>query len=274
MTGSHGVIVVTGSGGMGSAVARRIGAGSTVVLADTDEQALEAEVRRLVDAGYDAVGHLVDVSDRSAVEGLATDAADRGPVTAVVHTAGLSPVQAPAEAIVRVDLLGTAHMLDAFGAVIARGGAGVIVSSMAGTMAALDPEFEHRLATTPTGQLLDLAELAPGAIPDPATAYVVAKRANQVRVAAVSVVWGRRGARVNSVSPGIIATPMGTAELDGPSGGVMRSMIAASGTGRIGTPGDIAGVVDFLTGRDAGYITGTDLLVDGGVVAALRTPPA
>ncbi len=145
---------------------------------------------------------------------------------------------------------------------------------MAGTMATLDPDFEHRLATTPTGQLLDLAELAPGAIPDPATAYVVAKRANQVRVAAASVVWGRRGARVNSVSPGIIATPMGTAELEGPSGEVMRSMIAAGGTGRIGTPGDIAGVVDFLTGRDADYITGTDLLVDGGVVAALRTPPA
>ena len=172
----------------------------------------------------------------------------------------------------RVDLLGTALMLDAFGAVVASGGAGVFISSMAGTMATLDPAFEHRLATTPTGELLDLDELAPGTVADSATAYMVAKRANQVRVAAASPAWGRRGARVNSISPGVIATPMGTSELEGPSGEMMRAMIATSPTGRIGTPEDIAGAVDFLLGRQAGYITGTDLLVDGGVVASLRVP--
>jgi len=269
---ARGVVVVTGAGGMGSAIARRIGTGSTVVLADSDERLLEAEVRALVAVGYDVVGHAVDVSVQDSVEALATDAAVRGPVSAVIHTAGLSPVQAPVDAILRVDLLGTALVLDAFGAVISSGGAGVVISSMAGTMAMLDPEFERRLAVTPTGQLLDLGELAPGAIPDPATAYVVAKRANQLRVAAASPAWGRRGARVNSISPGIIATPMGASELQGPSGQMMRAMLADSGTGRIGTPEDIAGVVDFLIGRDAGYITGTDLLVDGGVVAALHAP--
>jgi NAD(P)-dependent dehydrogenase (short-subunit alcohol dehydrogenase family) len=195
-------------------------------------------------------------------------------VTAVVHTAGVSPVQASVDAIMRVDLLGTALMLDAFGDVIGHGGAGVFISSMAGTMAALDPDFEVRLATTPTGQLLALAELSAGAISDSGTAYAIAKRANQVRVRAASLSWGRRGARVNSISPGVISTPMGAAELDGPHGEIMRAMIAASGTGRIGTPEDIAGAAIFLIGSDAGFITGTDLLVDGGVIASVLTPRA
>jgi NAD(P)-dependent dehydrogenase (short-subunit alcohol dehydrogenase family) len=268
------VTVVTGIGGMGAAVARRIGSGSTLVLADVDEQLLASEARALTSLGYDVVTQQVDAGDADSVQALADRAAGRGTVVAVVHTAGLSPVQAPVEAILRVDLRGTALVLDAFGAVVGPGGAGVFIASMAGTMASLDADLEHRLATTPTDVLLDLPELAPDAIGDPATAYVVAKRANQLRVAAASVAWGRRGARVNSVSPGVIVTPMGNAELDGPSGEVMRAMIAAGGTGRVGTPEDIAGVVDFLLGRAAAYITGTDVLVDGGVVASLLAPPA
>jgi NAD(P)-dependent dehydrogenase (short-subunit alcohol dehydrogenase family) len=165
-------------------------------------------------------------------------------------------------------------MLDAFGTVMAGGGAGVFIASMAGTMTVLDPEFEARLATTPTAHLLELPELAPGAIADPGVAYGIAKRANQVRVRAASLTWGRRGARVNTISPGVIATPMGASELDGPSGPMMRSMIAGSGTARIGTPEDIAGAADFLIGPHASFITGTDLLVDGGVVALVRTPQA
>jgi len=272
MTDSKGVVVVTGMGGMGSAIAHRIGTGSTVILADFNERLLEREVESLALSGYDVVSRVVDVSKQDSVEALAADAAARGSVTAVVHTAGLSPVQAPIDAIMRVDLLGTALMLDAFGAVISSGGAGVFISSMAGTMASLDPEFELRLATTPTEHLLELAELASGAIPDAATAYVMAKRANQVRARAASLAWGRRGARVNTISPGVISTPMGAAELEGPSGEMMRAMIAGSSTGRIGTPEDIAGVVDFLISSDAAFITGTDLLVDGGVVASLQAP--
>lgn len=272
MTDSKGVVVVTGMGGMGSAIAHRIGTGSTLILADFNERLLERGVESLALSGYDIVSRVVDVSKQDSVEALAADAAARGSVTAVVHTAGLSPVQAPIDAIMRVDLLGTALMLDAFGAVISSGGAGVFISSMAGTMASLDPEFELRLATTPTEHLLELAELASGAIPDPATAYVMAKRANQVRVRAASLAWGRRGARVNTISPGVISTPMGAAELEGPSGEMMRAMIAGSSTGRIGTPEDIAGVVDFLISSDAAFITGTDLLVDGGVVASLQAP--
>ena len=272
MGGAGGVVVVTGAGGMGAAVARRIGTGSTLVLADVDDRLLEDGVRALAASGYDVVGHALDVSRADSVGVLAADAADRGPVVAVVHTAGLSPVQAPVAAILRVDLVGTALMLDAFGEVIAPGGAGVFVSSMAGTMAPPDPALDRKLATTPTAQLLGLPELAPDVLVDPASAYVVAKRANQVRVQVASVAWGRRGARVNTISPGVIATPMGASELEGPNGAVMQAMLTGSGSGRIGTPGDIAGVVDFLLGRDTGYITGTDLLVDGGVVASLQAP--
>jgi NAD(P)-dependent dehydrogenase (short-subunit alcohol dehydrogenase family) len=271
-SGSRDVIVITGAGGMGSAIARRIGSGATVVLADLDEGSLQREARSLTANGFDVSSQVVDVSNRESVAALAADAAARGPVTAVVHTAGLSPVQAPVDAIMRVDLLGTALMLDAFGGVISPGGAGVFIASMAGTMASLDPDFELRLATTPADQLLDLAELAPGAIGDTGTAYTTAKRANQVRVTAASLAWGRRGARVNSISPGVISTPMGAAELDGQSGDMMRALIAGSATGRIGTPEDIAGVVDFLISHHASFITGTDLLVDGGVIASLRTP--
>ena len=242
-----------------------------MVLADVNEQSLETEMRALVASGFDVVGHVVDVSKRESVEALAASTAARGSVRAVVHTAGLSPVQAAVDAIIRVDLLGTTLVLDAFGAVIGAGGAGVFISSMAGTMTTLDPDFELRLAITPTDQLLELPELAPGAVADPGTAYGIAKRANQVRVRAASLPWGQRGARVNSISPGVISTPMGAAELAGPSGEFMRSMIAASGTGRIGTAEEIAGAVDFLVSHDAGFITGTDLLVDGGVIASIMT---
>ena len=255
---------------MGSAIARRIGAGSTTFLADFNEQSLATETNTLVAAGFDVESRVVDVSAKDSVDALAADAAARGSVVAVVHTAGVSPVQASIDAIMRVDLVGTALMLDAFGDVIGSGGTGVFITSMAGTMTSLDPRLELRLATTPTDQLLEIPELLPGAIANSATAYGIAKRANQVRVRAASVTWGQRGARVNSISPGVISTPMGSAELDGPHGDIMRAMIAGSGTGRIGTPEDIAGAVAFLIGGDASFITGTDLLVDGGVVASLH----
>jgi len=133
-------------------------------------------------------------------------------------------------------------MLDEFGAVIAQGGAGVVIASMAGTMAAgqLPPEGEGALALTPADQLPSLPFLSSAAVPNPGAAYGIAKRANQLRVQAASLTWGKRGARVNSISPGVISTPMGQAELSGESGAMMQGMIDVSGTGRIGTPSDIA----------------------------------
>ena len=187
----------------------------------------------------------------------------------MAHTAGLSPSQAPAEAILAVDLLGTALVLKEFGDVVAPGGAGVVIASMAGHMfPPLPPEQEKALAHNPPDQLLKLDFIS--SITDPNFAYPIAKQANHIRVRAASAHWGRRGARINSISPGIISTPMGQQELASPVGDGMRAMIAMSGTGRQGTPDDIASATAFLLGPDASFITGTDLLVDGGVIAAVK----
>jgi NAD(P)-dependent dehydrogenase (short-subunit alcohol dehydrogenase family) len=272
MRESDRVAVVTGIGGMGLAVARRIGPGFQLVLADVNTSALAEAAETLRAEGQQVVEQVTDVGDATAVAVLAAAAQEIGRVEVVVHTAGLSPVQASAGAILRVDLLGAALMLDAFGTVIAPGGAGVFIASMAGTLMPEDLEFERRLATTPTASLLDLPELSESAVDSAGFAYGLAKRANQVRVSAASVAWGRRGARVNSISPGVIATPMGRAELDGPSGEFMQSMVDNSGTARLGSPDDIAAAVTFLVSAQASFITGTDLLVDGGAVAALHFP--
>jgi len=261
------VVVVTGLGGIGRAIARRLGSGAIVVLADVDPTALNTEAGHLEEEGYGVVAQTTDVSEIESVAILAETASRLGPVEALVHTAGLSPVQASPEAIFRVDLLGTALMLDAFAEVIAPGGAGVFIASMAGTVAPQNSDLEQRLATTPTALLMDLPELA--AATDPGSAYGIAKRGNQIRVRAAALTWGRRQARVNTISPGIISTPMGAAELQGPNGDLMRTMLASSATGRIGTPHDIAAAVEFLVGPNSTFITGTDLLVDGGAVASL-----
>jgi NAD(P)-dependent dehydrogenase (short-subunit alcohol dehydrogenase family) len=272
MTQDSRVVVVTGAGGMGTAVARRLGSGATLVLADVSAATLSSAAASLRADGYQVIEQLVDVSNQQSVVSLAEVAAGNGRVEAVVHTAGLSPVQASVEAILHVDLLGTAVMLDAFASAIAAGGAGVFIASMAGTMAPQDPDLEYRLATTPTSDLLALPELAADAVADPGTAYGLAKRANQLRVRAASRAWGHRRARVNSISPGVISTPMGAAELGGPFGEIMRAMVSGSPAARVGTPEDIAAAVEFLTGPHATFITGTDLLVDGGVVASVLAP--
>src|SRR5580704_7091899 len=266
------VVVVTGIGGMGLAVARRLGPRSRLLLDDVNAATIREATHALRAAGQQVVERETDVSDQRSVAALASAATEMGRVDVLVHTAGLSPVQASVEAILRVDLLGTALVLDPFALAIAPGGAGVFVASMAGTMFPQDPDLERRLATTPTATLLDLPELSESALADQGSAYGLAKRANQVRVRAASVRRGRRRARVNSISPGVVSTSMGAAELEGASGEFMRSMVAGSGTGRIGTPDDIAAAAEFLTGPQSTFITGTDLLVDGGVVASLAAP--
>ncbi|MDO5495864.1 MAG: SDR family oxidoreductase [bacterium] len=267
------VLVVIGVGGMGLAIARRCGSGKKVILADFNEQTLAAAAEQLRIEGHDVTEHRVDVSDLDSVTKLAQDAAAEGPVLQVAHTAGLSPVQAPTDAIIKVDLLGVAYVLDAFAEVIASGGAGVVIASMAGHFAAdsVPLEMAKALSLTPTDQLSELPFLGEGALPNPGAAYSIAKRANALRVQAAAGVWGQRGARINSISPGIISTPMGNAELDGESGQQMRGMIAASATGRTGTPDDIAAATAFLLdAQQSSFITGTDLLVDGGAVAGVR----
>lgn len=265
------VLVIIGMGGMGQAVLRRSGAGRKVLLADFNESLLETTVATALGDGYDVVSQAVDVSSRDSVAALAATAAELGHVTQVVHTAGVSPVQAPVQAIWNVDLIGTALVLEEFEKVIAPGGAGVFISSMSAYMSGgrIPADVLASLATVPVDDLHLIPFIA--GIDNPGYAYLVAKRANQLRVQTASLRWGARGARVNSISPGVISTPMGQQELAGESGAHMRGMIEGSGTGRVGTPGDIANAAAFLLGHDASFITGVDLLVDGGAVAGVDT---
>ena len=263
------VLTVIGVGGMGQAIARRLGAGKTVLLADYNEATLASVAESLGADGHHVETRSVDVSSPESVHGLAEFAASLGSVTQVAHTAGLSPSQASAKAILAVDLLGVALVLDEFGAVIAPGGAGVVIASMAGHMfPPLGAEQERALGHNQPGELLQLDFIS--RIEDPNFAYPIAKQANHIRVRTASAHWGRRGARINSISPGIISTPMGQQELASPVGDGMRAMVAMSATGRLGTPEDIALATAFLLGPDASFITGTDLLVDGGVIAAVK----
>lgn len=269
MTVYREILAVVGVGGMGQAIARRLGSSKTVLLADNNEQVLTSVAESLSADGYDVESQQVDVSSPESVHALAQFAGSLGNVAQLAHTAGLSPAQASAQAILAVDLLGVALILQEFGDVIAPGGAGVVIASMAGHLfPPLSPEQEKALSHNPPGELLSLDFIAK--VTEPNFAYPIAKQANHLRVRAASADWGRRGARINSISPGIISTPMGQQELASPVGDGMRAMIAMSGTGRIGTPDDIAAAAAFLLGPDATFITGTDLLVDGGVVAALK----
>lgn len=270
---AHEVVVVIGVGGMGEAIARRQGSGRHLVVADFNTETLDKVEAELRGDGFLVTALQVDVSELSSMQDLADAAAALGPVVQVVHTAGLSPIQAPVDAILAVDLLGVAYSLDVFGAVVADGGAGVVIASMAGSMVQgrFTAEMEGALALTPTSELLGLPFLQADGIPNSGAAYGIAKRANQLRVQAASLSWGDRGARINCISPGVIATPMGQQELDSPSGAAMRAMIEGSATKRLGTPSDIAAATAFLLSAEASFITGVDLLVDGGVVAALRS---
>ena len=266
------VVVVIGVGGMGEAIARRQGSGRKVILADFDEKALDSVALRLRGDGYDVAAQRVDVGDAESIDALAQTAESAGPVIQLVHTAGLSPVQASAEAILRVDLYGVAAVLETFGDIVAPGAAGVVIASMAGhMMGELPADQQKELATAPADQLLKLPFVQPDQVSVPGHAYAVAKYANRLRVMAESVRWGRRGARVNSISPGVISTPMGQEELASENGKIMRRMVEASGTARLGTPFDIANAVAFLLGPESSFVTGTDILVDGGVVAAMRS---
>ncbi len=265
------VIVVIGAGGIGQAIARRQGFGRTVLLADANEQTLAKASAEMSNASYSVVSQLVDVSSRESVRALAEAAAALGPVTQVVNTAGLSPNMAPVKKLLEVDLYGSAVVFEEFGKVVAQGGAGLIISSMAGhMMRQLPAADEQQLASVPADELLALPCLQSEAIPNTLVAYMVAKRANFLRVQAEAMKWGERGARLNAISPGIIVTPLAAHELNSEIGNIYRAMVEASPTKRMAPPDEIAIAAGFLLGPDAGFITGSDLLIDGGVIAAMR----
>jgi len=265
------IVVVIGAGGIGLAIARRQGFGKTVVLADYNEAALNAAAETMRANAYEVVTQVVDVSSRDSVRALAQACAARGKVMQLINAAGVSPNMASVAKILEVDLYGTALVFEEFGKVIAEGGAGLIVSSAAGhMMGALTAEEDHALSFTPTDELLSLPFLQEDVIRNSTKAYMMSKRANHLRVVAEAIPWGRRGARVNAISPGFIATPMGQIELQSKDGDRYRAKIAASPAGRMATPDEIAIAAAFLLGPDAAFVTGSDLLIDGGGVSTMR----
>ena len=262
------VTVVIGAGSIGQAIARRVSAGKHVLLADLRQDTADAAANVLSDAGFEVTTNIVDVSSRESFQALVTKATAIGDITGVIHAAGVSPSQAPPEVILKVDLYGTALVLELFGDVIAKGGSAVVIASQSGhRLPALTDEQNKALALTPVEELLALAMLQPDVVSDPLSAYQISKRGNSLRVAAQAVRWGKRGARVNTISPGIIFTPLARDELSGPRGEGYRRMIDSCAAKRGGTPDEVGAVAALLMGPEGTFITGSDFLMDGGVTA-------
>ena len=266
---SKNVMIVTGAGQISMAIARRMGAGMKIVMGDKSPANAETIATTMNNAGFDVTPVEMDLSSRASIKGLIAKAQELGPITMLVNGAGVSPSQAPVEAILNVDLYGTAVLLEEVGRVIESGGVGVTISSQSGyRMPALTPEEDEQLACTPTEELLSLPLLQPKNIRDTLHAYQLAKRCNEKRVMMESVRWGQKGARVNSISPGIIVTPLAIDEFNGPRGDFYKNMFAQCPAGRPGTADEVANVAELLMSNKGAFITGADFLVDGGATAS------
>lgn len=265
------VVVVIGAGSIGQAVARRVSSGKHVLLADLKLENAQAAAKVLADAGFEVSTATVDVSSRASVQALVETATALGGVSGLVHAAGVSPSQASPETILKVDLYGTALVLEEFGNVVVKGGSGVVIASQSGhRLGALTEEQNKALATTPADELLALSWLQPDQVTDPLNAYQLSKRGNSLRVMAEAVRWGKRGARINTISPGIVITPLARDELAGPRGEGYRRMIELCPVGRAATPDEVGNVGALLMGSEGAFITGSDVLMDGGVTASYR----
>ncbi len=263
------VMLLTGAGQIGMAIARRMGYGMKIVIGDKKRENAQVVAKIMNDAGFDAVPEEMDLSDRSSIRSIIAKAQKYGDISMMVNAAGVSPSQAPIEAILKVDLYGTAVLLEEVGGAIAPGGVGVTISSQSGhRMKQLTPEEDEQLACTPTEKLLELPLLRPENIRDTLHAYQLAKRCNEKRVMAESVRWGEKRARINSISPGIIVTPLAMDELNGPRGDFYRNMFAKCPAGRPGTADEVANVAELLMSAKGAFITGADFLIDGGTTAS------
>lgn len=263
------VMILAGAGQIGIAIARRMGAGKKIVIGDKKPENARLIEKTMTDAGFDAIAMEMDLSSRESIRNLITEAQKYGEIAMLVNAAGVSPSQAPVEAILKVDLYGTAVLLEEVGKVIKAGGVGVTISSQSGhRMPALTPEADEQLATTPTEELLELSILQPENIRDTLHAYQMAKRCNEKRVMAEAVKWGEKGARINSISPGIVVTPLAIDEFNGPRGDFYKNMFAKCPAGRPGTADEIANVAELLMSEKGAFITGADFLIDGGATAS------
>ena len=263
------VLILTGAGQIGMAIARRVGFNHKIIIGDKNIQNAENIASIMKNAGFDTVYTEMDLSSRTSILKLITEAQKYGEIDILVNAAGVSPSQASIETILKVDLYGTAVLLEEVGKIIKKGGAGVTISSQSGhRMAALTPDEDKQLALTPTEELLSLDILQPKNIRDTLHAYQLAKRCNVKRVMAQAVKWGQRGARINSVSPGIIVTPLAIDEFNGPRGDFYKNMFAKCPAGRPGTADEVANVAELLLSDKGSFITGSDFLIDGGATAS------
>lgn len=251
--------MLTGAGQIGMAIARRMGSGKKIVIGDKSLENAQKVEKILNEAGFDAIAYEMDLASRSSIQNLIREAQQYGPITMLVNAAGISPSQASIETIFKVDLYGTAVLLEEVGKVIADGGVGVTISSQSGhRMKQLSAKEDEELACTPCEELLDLEILQPKNINDSLHAYQLAKRANEKRVMAQAVKWGEKKARLNSISPGIIVTPLALDEFNGPRGNFYKNMFAQCPAGRPGTADEVANVAEFLMSDKASFITGAD----------------
>lgn len=268
------VLLLTGAGQIGTAIARRVGAGMKIIVGDRKLEQACAAADLLTNAGFDALAVETDISSRDSIKKAIAEGQKYGEIAVLVNAAGVSPSQASTETILHVDLYGTAVLLEETGKVIKNGGAGVTISSQSGhRMEALGAERDELLACSPCEKLLELDFLQPENIPDTLRAYQLAKRCNVKRVMAEAVKWGQRGARINSISPGIIVTPLAVDEFNGPRGDFYRNMFAQSPAGRPGTADEVASLAELLLGPQGAFITGADFLIDGGATASFFYGP-
>ena len=268
------VMIVTGAGQISMAIARRMGYGKKIVMGDKNIENAKAIAEIMNNAGYDVEPVEMDLSSRESIKSLIAKAQEYGDIKMMVNGAGVSPSQAPIEAILKVDLYGTAVLLEEVGKVIAEGGCGVTISSQSGwRMAQLTAEEDAALATTPTEELLKLDMLQPENIKDTLHAYQMAKRCNEKRVMGQSVEWGKRGARINAIAPGIIVTPLAVDEFNGPRGDFYKNMFAKCPAGRPGTADEVANVAELLMSEKGAFITGSTFLMDGGATASYYYGP-
>ena len=268
------VMLVTGAGQISMAIARRMGYGKKIILGDKNENNALAVAEIMNQAGFDVEPFVMDMSSRMSIQAMVQKATEYGEVKALVCGAGVSPSQAPIELILQVDLYGTAVLMEEVGKVIAKGGAGVIISSQSGhRLPALTPEQDRALAMTPTEDLLKLDFLQPEKIKDTLHAYQLAKRCNEKRTMYEAVRWGERGARINDIAPGIIVTPLAIDEFNGPRGDFYKNMFAKCPAGRPGTADEVADVAELLMSERAQFITGSTFLVDGGATASYYYGP-
>lgn len=263
------VMLWAGAGQIGMAIARRMGYGKKIVVGDKKPENAQAIAKIMNEAGFDVVPMEMDLSSRESIQTFIAEGQKYGEITMLVNAAGVSPSQVPVEAILKVDLYGTAVLLEEVGKVIAPGGVGVTISSQSGhRMKQLTPQEDEQLACTPVEELLSLDMLQPKHIENTLHAYQMAKRCNEKRVMAEAVKWGEKGARINSISPGIVVTPLALDEFNGPRGDFYKNMFAKCPAGRPGTADEIANVAELLMSDKGVFITGSDFLIDGGATAS------